>query len=109
MLVLTMVNATPSWAATNVLTKSVSITTGPVWHCGGSNTLSPYTVVRTVSDGQDLEELLSPHGFKYYLVRRTDLVPAARIVPDPCFRDWLFCARTSEQLRAIGVPIASVE
>lgn len=47
-LVLMIVTATPASAATNVLTKSVSITTGPVWHCGGSNTLDPYTVVRTV-------------------------------------------------------------
>ncbi len=59
------------------------------------------------ANGEELEELLAPHGLNYYLVRSTDLMPSPRIVPDPRYRDWLFTPLGTEGLRAVGVPVAT--
>lgn len=64
-------------------------------------------VLHGVANGEELEELLSPHRYKYYLVRSTDLMPSARVAPDPRYRDWLFTPLGTEELRAVGVPVAT--
>lgn len=47
-------------------------------------------VLHGVADGSELEPLLAPHGYRFYLVRGDDLLPANGIEPHPLFRDWLF-------------------
>jgi len=54
--------------------------------------------------GDRLDELLAPAGMRRYVVTNSRLEEAERIVPDPAFRDWLFSSRTSEELRARGLP-----
>lgn len=65
-------------------------------------------VLEGVGDGPELEKLLSPHGYRFYLVRERDLLPSDRIEPSPRFRDWFFTALDPETLSADGVPVASV-
>ena len=66
-------------------------------------------VLEGVGDGPDLEKLLSPHGYRFYLVRERDLLLFERIEPSPEFRDWFFTARDPETLSADGVPVASAD
>ena len=54
--------------------------------------------------GDRLDELLAPAGMRRYVVTNSRLEEAARIVPDPAFRDWLFSSRTPEELSARGLP-----
>jgi FkbM family methyltransferase len=63
-------------------------------------------VLDGVVDGQELTDLLAPHGLRFYLVRRHDLLPADRISPHADFRDWLVTPRSPQELRGIGVPVA---
>jgi FkbM family methyltransferase len=46
-----------------------------------------------VADAASVERSLSPHGYRYFLVREHDLEERPHIVPDPRFRDWLFTRR----------------
>jgi FkbM family methyltransferase len=57
------------------------------------------------ANGETLDELLSPAQLDRYLVTNTRLEARERIEPDPDFRDWLFTARTPEELRELGLPI----
>ncbi len=63
-------------------------------------------VLHGVADGAELERLLGPHGYRFYLVRSEDLFPAARIEPTSRFRDWLFTTRAPEELRRLGIRVA---
>lgn len=64
-------------------------------------------VLPDVADGHELETLLTPHGYHFYLVRESDLLPADRIEPSRRFRDWFFTTKTSEELTSLGVRVAS--
>lgn len=57
-------------------------------------------VLHGQADGRELEALLAPHGYRWYLVREHDLAERTRIAPDPVFRDWLFTARTPAELES---------
>jgi FkbM family methyltransferase len=46
-----------------------------------------------VADAASVERSLSPHGYRYFLVREHDLEERPHIVPDPRFRDWLLTRR----------------
>ena len=65
-------------------------------------------VLEGAGDGPELEKLLSPHGYRFYLVRERDLLSSDRIEPSPRFRDWFFTALDPETLSADGVAVASV-
>jgi FkbM family methyltransferase len=57
------------------------------------------------ADGARLDELLGPSGMRRYLVTGSGLEGMERIVPHPVFRDWLFSPRTTDELRALGLPV----
>ena len=59
-------------------------------------------VLAGVGDGRDLQQLLDPHGYRYYLVRGGDIVLKPSIEPDQRFRDWLFSTLDPAQLRNVG-------
>jgi FkbM family methyltransferase len=64
-------------------------------------------VLPGAADPSALESLLSPHGYRFHLVRDRDLLVSPRIDPDERFRDWLFLAGDQEgELAALGVPVA---
>jgi FkbM family methyltransferase len=62
-------------------------------------------VLEGVGDGLELEKLLSPHGYRFYLVRERDLLPSEHIEPSPRFRDWFFTTLDPEALSAEGTPV----
>jgi FkbM family methyltransferase len=64
-------------------------------------------VLEGVGDGPELEKLLSPHGYRFYLVRERDLLPLDRIEPSARFRDWFFTTLDPEALAADGVQVAA--
>lgn len=53
-----------------------------------------------------LREVLDPLGYRWLLVRDTDLAAHPAPHGHPVHRDWLLTPRTDEQLRAVGVPVA---
>jgi FkbM family methyltransferase len=57
------------------------------------------------ADGGTLDALLSPAQLDRYLVTNARLEPRERIEPDGEFRDWLFTARTADELRELGLPV----
>jgi FkbM family methyltransferase len=63
-------------------------------------------VLAGVADAPRLQGLLQPHGYRFYLIRDADLVPADRITPHPRFRDWLFTKLDSEAISALGLSLA---
>jgi FkbM family methyltransferase len=63
-------------------------------------------VLHGVADAQALEALLAPHGYRWYLVREADLLPAHHIKPNVRFRDWFFTTRAPEDLAALGIAVA---
>jgi len=63
-------------------------------------------VLEGVAGVAELQDLLAPHGYRFYLVRDADLLPAAHIEPDPDFRDWLFTKQGPDELAAIGLALA---
>jgi len=63
-------------------------------------------VLADVADGRELDALLAPHGYRYYLVRESDLLAADHLRPNRRFRDWLFTTRNDSELRALGIPVA---
>lgn len=63
-------------------------------------------VLDGVADAAELQKLLSPHGYRCYLVRGTDLLAADGIAPNVRYRDWFFSRRTPELLRSAGIAIA---
>ena len=64
-----------------------------------------YGSIRAI-DVKELEALLAPHGYRYYLVRETDVLAVDRLRPNRRFRDWLFTKRDASELRALGIPVA---
>jgi FkbM family methyltransferase len=64
-------------------------------------------VLAGVADGGELEALLAPHGYRFFLVRETDLLEMDRLVPSPRFRDWLFTTRDASELRAMGISVVA--
>lgn len=63
-------------------------------------------VLAGVAQPAELESLLGPLGYKFYLVRRRDLQPRDHIEADTRFRDWLFTLRPPSALAETGVPVA---
>jgi FkbM family methyltransferase len=63
-------------------------------------------VLHGVADGEELEALLAPHGYRFYLVRERDLFPAARIEPSARFRDWFLTPRAAGELGELGIPVS---
>jgi FkbM family methyltransferase len=57
------------------------------------------------ADGARLDEFLAAAGLHRYLVTRSRLEEAPRIVPHAAFRDWLFSPRTPDDLRALALPV----
>jgi len=62
-------------------------------------------VLHGVADGEELDGLLSPFGYDYYLIRSDRLERGPGIVPDPEYRDWFFTTRTADEVRKLGVTI----
>jgi len=60
-------------------------------------------VLPDVADAAELDDLLAPHGYRFYLVREADLMLASRIEPDVRFRDWFVTMRTPAELSALGL------
>jgi FkbM family methyltransferase len=56
-----------------------------------------------VADSASVESSLSPHGYRFFLVREHDLEERPHIVPDTRFRDWLFTRREPSALPAISL------
>jgi FkbM family methyltransferase len=63
-------------------------------------------VLAGVARPAELESLLAPLGYRFYLVRRRDLLPVDHIEADTKFRDWLFTPRPPLVLVEKGVPVA---
>ena len=63
-------------------------------------------VLPAAAESEELEALLAPHGYRFYLVREADLLPAGRLDPDPRFRDWFFTMQTPDQLAALGLALS---
>jgi FkbM family methyltransferase len=59
-----------------------------------------------VGAAHEVEDLLAPHGYRFYLVRDGTLQPAEHIRPDPAFRDWFFTTEDAEALRLEGIAVA---
>ena len=64
-------------------------------------------VLDGVADADELQSLLSPHGYRFYLVRGADLLAVDGIEPDARYRDWLFSRRSATELRAEEIAIAN--
>jgi FkbM family methyltransferase len=62
-------------------------------------------VLHGVADGAAVDGLLAVAKLHAYLVTDARLVRIDRVVPHPTFRDWLFTARTAEELRGLGLPV----
>jgi FkbM family methyltransferase len=62
-------------------------------------------VLAGVADPAELEHLLAPHRYRFYLVRQAGLTPSPDLVPDPRFRDWLLAPQSSAELRDLGIPL----
>ena len=59
------------------------------------------------ANGERLDELLKPAQVRRYLVTDAALVERERIVPDDRFRDWLFSRLSPEELRGVGLSVAT--
>lgn len=57
------------------------------------------------ANGTLLEELLAPAGPRWFLVTNSRLEERPAIVPDEHHRDWLFTARSPDELRGLGLPV----
>lgn len=55
-------------------------------------------VLPEVGHPEELDALLSPHGYRYHLVREADVATAGPLRPHPRYRDWLFTVRGPEEL-----------
>ena len=78
----------------------------------GQEVLAPFgpdilcEVLDGVADAAELQSLLSPHGYHFYLVRAADLLSTDTITPNSHYRDWFFSRRSDALLRAEGIAIA---
>ncbi|WP_020576357.1 FkbM family methyltransferase [Actinopolymorpha alba] len=59
------------------------------------------------ADEARLARLLAPHGYRFHLVQDHELAPAGDLVPNPRHRDWLLTTQSSEQLRDLGISVAT--
>jgi FkbM family methyltransferase len=57
------------------------------------------------ADGALLDDLLGRAGLRPLLVTESRLEERPRIVPDADHRDWLFTARSPDELRGLGLPV----
>jgi FkbM family methyltransferase len=57
------------------------------------------------ADGALLDDLLRRAGLRPFLATDSRLEERPRIEPDAGHRDWLFTARSHEQLRSLGLPV----
>jgi len=62
-----------------------------------------------IADASELEGLLSPHAYRFYLVRDRDLLLSSRLTPHPSLRDWLFSVRNPGALRSLGLPVTETD
>ena len=62
-------------------------------------------VLAGVAHHEELEPLI-PTGYARYLIGQESLSPRPHVEPDQHFRDWLFTARTRDELVSLGVPVA---
>ncbi len=60
-------------------------------------------VLPEVATPAELEALLAPHGYHFYLVKGTGLQRYAHIHAAARFRDWFFTIKEPEQLRRAGL------
>jgi FkbM family methyltransferase len=63
-------------------------------------------VLAGVADPAELESLLAPHGYRFYLVREAGLASRPGLEPDRRFRDWLIAPQSAAELRELGIPVA---
>jgi FkbM family methyltransferase len=63
-------------------------------------------VLPEVANAADVEALVAPHGYRFYVVREADLLTASRLEPDTRFRDWFFTTHDAGELAANGLPLA---
>lgn len=63
-------------------------------------------VLHAVADGEELDRLLSPCGYDYYLIRSDNVERHQTIAPNPSFRDWFFTTRSVDRVRSLGVRVA---
>jgi FkbM family methyltransferase len=52
-----------------------------------------------------VEKALLPHGYRFFTVTETGLMPRRDLVAHPYYRDWLFTRRTNQELGALAVPV----
>jgi FkbM family methyltransferase len=64
-------------------------------------------VLAGVADEAALNRVLSDAELRAYLVRDSDVYAAASIRANARFRDWLFTRRAPQELRALGIPVAT--
>lgn len=57
------------------------------------------------ADGAFLDTLIAPSGLRPFLVTDSRLESRPQIEPDGEHRDWLFTAKSSDELRALGLPV----
>ncbi len=58
------------------------------------------------ADAPELEELLTPHGMRFYAVGSDAVHPRPRLVADAAHRDWLFTTKAPEELTALGIAVS---
>lgn len=63
-------------------------------------------VLAGVARPAELEALLAPMGYRFYLVRASDLEPRDHVEGIPAYRDWLFTRRSPEDLTSASIRIA---
>lgn len=62
-------------------------------------------VLAGVADAAELGSILSPHGYRFYLVHEAGLASRPTLEPDPRFRDWLIAPQSADELRELGIPL----
>jgi FkbM family methyltransferase len=50
------------------------------------------------ANAREVEALLAPHGYRFYVVREADLRASKRLEPDARFRDWFFTTHDAPEL-----------
>lgn len=63
-------------------------------------------VLAGVARPAELEVLLAPLGYRFYLVRERDLLPRAHVEGHPAYRDWLFTSRSPAELASASIRVA---
>jgi FkbM family methyltransferase len=58
-------------------------------------------VLKGVSDIRTLEQILGHYGYRYYLIRDSELTAEDAIDPHPKFRDWFFTVRGPDEMSGL--------